>query len=144
MSDSKPILLVEDDCADVMIVKRTLRDLGVTVDLVCAGDREEAMAYLADKNRQTPCVILLDLNMPKMDGFEFLRAVKTDETLKDIPVLVVTTSGDKRDMAESFELGAAAYVVKSLDYAVFRETMKTIERYVISIRPSENLDMVRL
>jgi CheY-like chemotaxis protein len=144
MPNSKPILLVEDDDVDVMVVKRTLRDLGVTADLVCTGGGEEALAYLADGSHHMPCVILLDLNMPKMDGFEFLTVVKADETLKNIPVVVVTTSADKHDRAESFERGAAAYVVKCLDYAAFRETFKTIEPYVVSIRPPENLDMARL
>jgi CheY-like chemotaxis protein len=129
-------LLVEDDCIDVLVVKRALRDLGLTPNLVCARDGEEALVYLADKNHRTPCVILLDLNMPKMNGLEFLQVVKADETLKDIPVVVVTTSGSPLDMMESFKGGAAAYVVKCVDYAVFREAMKTIVPYLAPARSS--------
>ncbi|MHC4538618.1 MAG: response regulator [Planctomycetota bacterium] len=76
-----------------------------------------------------PCVILLDLNMPKMSGTEFLRIVKADDTLKTIPVIVFTTSSTEQDIAESFELGAAGYMVKSIDYGKFIDTIKTIDLY---------------
>jgi CheY-like chemotaxis protein len=129
MADSKPILLVDDDCLDVMIAKRTLRNLGVTADLVCVSDGEEALAYLAENDHEMPCIILLDLNMPKMDGFEFLRIVKTDETLKDIPVVVVTNSTSMVEMTKSSELGACGYVVKSMDPKEFRQNLGPISDY---------------
>jgi CheY-like chemotaxis protein len=129
MADSKPILLVDDDCLDVMIAKRTLRNLGVTADLVCVGDGEEALAYLAEKDHRMPCIILLDLNMPKMNGFEFLQIVKTDETLKDIPVVVVTNSTSMVEMTKSSELGACGYVVKSMDPKEFRQNLGPISDY---------------
>lgn len=137
--DSRPILLVEDDSVDVIIMKRTLRELGVTRDVVCAADGAEALAYLKDAARARPCVILLDLNMPGMDGFQFLRAVKADDTLRDIPVVVVSTSGDAQDRNRSSELGAAGYVVKCLDYAVFRERIHTTQPIFTSgPRPGES------
>jgi CheY-like chemotaxis protein len=144
MPSRKPILLVEDDCVDVIIVRRALRELGITTSLVCTCNGEEALSYLADKSHLMPCVILLDLNMPRMDGFEFLRIVKADETVRDIPVVVVTTSSNTHDMAETLQQGAVGYVVKSADYGVFRETMKVIQSYAAPVEQSGELDMARL
>jgi CheY-like chemotaxis protein len=122
-------LLVEDDSVDVMTVKRAFRDLHVANPLVPAGDGEEALAYLRNNGTAKPCVILLDLNMPKMSGTEFLKVVKEDQTLKMIPVVVFTTSSAEQDIARSFELGAAGYMVKSVDYDKFIETIRTIDSY---------------
>lgn len=129
MQSSKPILLVEDDSVDVMTVRRALRDLNVSNQLVPAGDGEQALAYLRDRRTPRPCVILLDLNMPKMNGTEFLRTVKGDDALKMIPVIVLTTSNTEQDIARSFELGAAGYMVKSIDYDTFMDTIKAIDLY---------------
>ena len=129
MQSSKPILLVEDDSVDVMTVKRALRDLNVSNQLVPAGDGEQALAYLRDRHTPRPCVILLDLNMPKMSGTEFLKTVKADDALKMIPVIVLTTSNTEQDIARSFELGAAGYMVKSIDYDKFIDTIKAIDLY---------------
>ena len=129
MQSSKPILLVEDDSVDVLTVKRALRDLNVSNQLVPAGDGEEALAYLRDRGTPRPCVILLDLNMPKMGGTEFLKTVKADKALKMIPVIVLTTSNTEQDIARSFELGAAGYMIKSIDYDKFIDTIKAIDLY---------------
>lgn len=129
MRNSKPILLVEDDSVDVMTVKRALRDLEVKSELIPTGDGEEALAYLKDEENSKPSVILLDLNMPKMNGTEFLRTIKADDELKRIPVIVLTTSNSEQDIATSFELGAAGYMVKSVDYKKFMEIIKTIDAY---------------
>lgn len=129
MQNSKPILLVEDDRVDVMTVKRALKDLEVSGELVATGDGEEALSYLRDEANKKPRVILLDLNMPRMNGTEFLKVIKADETLKRIPVIVLTTSNSEQDIAKSFELGAAGYMVKSVDYRKFMEIIKTIDLY---------------
>jgi len=129
MQNSKPILLIEDDDVDVMTVKRALKDLKVTNELVPMGDGEEAIEYLKSEGAVKPCIVLLDLNMPKMDGTEFLKIVKEDSALKKIPVVILTTSSSDRDVIESFELGAAGYMVKSIDYEKFVETIQTIDRY---------------
>lgn len=129
MRNSKPILLVEDDTVDVMTVKRALKDLQVMSDLVPTGDGEEALAYLRDDGNTKPCVILLDLNMPKMNGTEFMKIVKADEDLRKIPIIVLTTSNSEQDISKSFELGAAGYMVKSVDYKKFMEIIKTIDLY---------------
>ena len=129
MQNSKPILLVEDDNVDVMTVKRALKDLKVSNQLVPVSNGEEAIEYLKKENTSKPCFVLLDLNMPKMNGAEFLKTVKADKTLKKIPVVILTTSNSEQDVIESFELGAAGFMVKSVDYEKFVETIQAIERY---------------
>ncbi len=129
MQNLKPILLIEDDDVDVMTVKRALKDLKVTNQLVPISDGEDAIEYLKDESATKPCIVLLDLNMPKMDGAEFLKIVKADKALKKIPVVILTTSNSDRDVIESFELGAAGYMVKSVDYEKFVETIRAIDRY---------------
>jgi DNA-binding NarL/FixJ family response regulator len=129
MKNSKPILLIEDDDVDVMTVNRALRDSKVTNELVSIGNGEEAIQYLKDESTKKPGIILLDLNMPKMNGTEFLKMVKADKALKKIPVVILTTSNSDRDVIETFELGAAGYMVKSVDYEQFVETIRAIDRY---------------
>ena len=129
MRNSKPILLIEDDNVDVMTVERVFRDLKIANQLVSTSNGEQALEYLRTNGNKKPCVIMLDLNMPKMNGTEFLKIVKTDEALKKIPVVVLTTSNQQQDVVESFEFGAAGYMVKSVDYGKFVETIKTINLY---------------
>lgn len=129
MRSSKPILLIEDDNVDVMTVERAFRDLKIANQLISTSNGEQALEYLRTNGNKKPCVILLDLNMPKMNGTEFLKIVKTDEALKKIPVVVLTTSSQQRDVVESFKLGAAGYMVKSVDYGKFVETIRTINLY---------------
>jgi len=123
------IMLVEDDMVDVMTVKRALKDINVANHLIVASDGEEALTYLGDERNKRPEIILLDLNMPRMNGIEFLKAAKKNGVLKNIPVVVLTTSGDDQDKVDSFNLGVAGYMVKPVDYARFVEVMKTINRY---------------
>jgi len=129
MRNSKPILLVEDDRVDVMTIERALKDLKVTNPLTHSADGEEALEYLRSEGNKGPCVILLDLNTPKMNGFEFLKVVKADDALKKIPVIVLTASKDEQDIVESFKLGVGGYMVKSVDYKKFMETIRTIDLY---------------
>lgn len=129
MENAKPILLVEDDNVDAMTVKRAMRDLNTTNSLIHSVNGEEALAYLSNGQKPNPLLILLDLNMPKMNGIEFLKLIKADVNLRKIPVIVLTTSKEKSDVIESFELGAAGYMVKPVDYARFVETIDTILLY---------------
>ena len=129
MQNSKPILLVEDDRVDAMTVERALKGLKVRNPLVHSINGEQALAYLRDEGNGKPCVILLDLNMPKMNGIEFLRIVKANSVLKKIPIVVLTTSKEKEDIAESFKLGTAGYMVKPADYEKFVEIIEAIYLY---------------
>jgi CheY-like chemotaxis protein len=129
MRTLRPILLVEDDSVDAMTVKRAMRDLHVTNDLVHAVNGEDAIKYLTDPEKEKPFVIILDLNMPKMNGVEFLKIVKSKLNLKTIPVIVFTTSKEKQDVLESFQLGAAGYMTKPVDYAKFVDVISTVMLY---------------
>ncbi len=129
MGNSKPILLVEDDQVDVITARRAFKELEVTNELVHKGDGEDALEYLRGENNVKPCIILLDLNMPRMDGFEFLETVKSDNLLKNIPVIILTTSDTDESATRSFDLGAAGYIVKPVDYRQFVESMRAVDRY---------------
>jgi len=139
MRSKKPILLVEDDKVDTMSIKRALDEIKVTNWLDIAGNGEEALLFLRNPENKKPCVILLDLNMPKMNGIEFLRIAKQDKRLRRIPVVVLTTSEEEQDMINSFDLGIAGYMIKPVDYQKFVEVVKTIDLYwTLSKLPEED------
>ncbi|VVC84010.1 response regulator [Sideroxydans sp. CL21] len=125
----KPMLLVEDDQVDVMTVKRALEEIHVTNPVINRENGEEALKYLRDPGNERPCIILLDLNMPIMNGIEFLHVVKQDSQLKRIPVVVLTTSEEQPDKINSFDLGVAGYMAKPVDYRQFVEVMRTLDAY---------------
>jgi CheY-like chemotaxis protein len=129
MKDTRPILLVEDDQVDAMAVKRAVRDLNIANPLDVVGDGEQALEYLRDEARQLPCLIFLDINMPRMNGIEFLRVAKADVELKRIPVVVLTTSKEDQDKFDSFELGVAGYMIKPADYLKFVEVVRAVDCY---------------
>ena len=129
MRDCRPILLLEDDTVDAMTVKRALKDLHILNPLVRVANGEEALVYLRDDSKEKPCVILLDLNMPKMNGIEFLNVAKADEKLKRIPAIVLTTSKDDQDRFRTFQLSIAGFVVKPVDYVKFVEAMRIVNLY---------------
>ena len=120
MRPNTPILLVEDDDVDQMTVRRALKEIHVTNALQVVGNGEEALTLLRDPACDRPGIILLDLNMPRMNGVEFLRIVKDDAQLRRIPIVVLTSSREERDRVESFNLGVAGYMIKPVDYRQFR------------------------
>lgn len=124
----KRIMLIEDDDIDVMTVKRALKELNVENPLVVASNGEEALQMLKDeKNR--PFIIILDLNMPRMNGLEFLKIVKSDENFKIIPTVILTTSKEEQDVFESYNLGVAGYILKPVDYSKFVDAFRTLNLY---------------
>ena len=125
----KPVLLVEDDSVDAMTVSRAFKELKVVNQLVIRFNGEEALDYLRDNSNKKPCVILLDLNMPKMNGIEFLKVAKADKDMKKIPVIVLTTSKEDQDKVDSFELSVAGYIVKPVDYIKFVEAIRILNLY---------------
>lgn len=129
MKSKKPILLVEDDRVDQITVKRALKDINVTNLLIIVSNGEEALEFLRDGRNEKPGIILLDLNMPKMNGIEFLKAAKQDNLLKRIPVVVLSTSKQDQDKIESFNLGVAGYMIKPVDYIQFVDVIRTINMY---------------
>jgi CheY-like chemotaxis protein len=129
MKKDKPILLVEDDEIDQMTVIRALNDIHVTNRLDITSNGEEALSFLKDAKNQKPGLILLDLNMPRMNGIEFLTEIKKDAELKRLPVVVLTTSIEDEDKVASFNLGVAGYMRKPVDYSQFVEVVRTIDLY---------------
>ncbi len=115
MNKSLKILLIEDDTIEVMKLNRTINSLQLKHRLIEAKNGEEALEILNQKNN-LPDIILLDLNMPKINGIEFLRILKTDEVLKYIPTIVLTTSNNHRDVLECYKIGIAGYMIKPLKY----------------------------
>ncbi len=129
MRSTRPILLIEDDRIDVMTIKRALKEINITNRLKVTSNGEEALVLLRNPENEKPCIILLDLSMPRMNGIEFLGVVKQDEQLKRIPVVVLTTSREEQDKVDSFDLGVAGYMAKPVDYGQFVEAMRTINLY---------------
>ena len=128
------ILLVEDDPADQKLVKLSLRNQEITSELYVVDNAEEALDFLSSRgsysNQSTPPdLILLDLNMPGMGGKEFLKHIKIDEDLKQIPVIIVTTSNSERDVIDSYKLQAAGYVHKPTTLDEFKRVMAEIGDY---------------
>lgn len=126
------ILLIEDDDVDTMTVRRALKDLGAIHPLDCATNGEEGLAFLRGPANVRPGLILLDLNMPRMNGLEFLTEMKADPALKHIPVVVLTTSKEEADRMVSFRHSVAGYMVKPVDYRQFVEIMRVIRDYWMS------------
>lgn len=138
MKDSMPILLVDDDRTDAMLFKRALADLKITNPLIHLTDCSEALEYLTNQDNKKPWIVITDLNTPQMSGLEFLTTVKAHNTLREIIVIVLSGSGDERDVDESFRLGAAGYMIKPLDYKKLVEIIKTIHAYwTLSELPQE-------
>ncbi|MEZ4669692.1 MAG: response regulator [Anaerolineae bacterium] len=129
MKSSRPILLVEDDEVDAMTIRRALKTIKVTNQLDHVTNGEEALAHLRSADKKRPCIILLDLNMPRMGGIEFLEHAKADTELRRIPVVVLTSSTEERDRIASFDKSVAGYMVKPVDYGQFIEVMKAIDLY---------------
>lgn len=129
MKSKKPILLLEDDAVDVMTVKRAIKDINIVNKLYVASNGVEGLEILRDETLEKPCIIFLDINMPKMNGIEFLKELRTDEALRHTPVIVMTTSKEEQDKLETFRLGIAGYMLKPVDYVKFVEIMKTIDFY---------------
>lgn len=129
MQNEKPILLVEDDEIDVMTVKRALKEIKVSNPVVVAGNGEEALEYLNNCKYDKPYIILLDINMPRMNGIEFLRISKQESNIRKIPVIVLTTSKEEQDIVESYDLGVSGYMIKPVDYGQFVDTLRAIDMY---------------
>ena len=132
MRSEQTILLVEDDHVDYMTILRALRQLESSNPLHRVTDGEKALEYLRDVSQPRPGLILLDLNMPRMNGREFLTHIKEDPILKMIPVVVLTTSAEDQDRIITFQQSVAGYMIKSVDYPQFLETMRTINDYWIA------------
>lgn len=126
------ILLVEDDPKDVELTMTALEEYNLSNEVVVAMDGEEALDYLYYRGKfqrrsgDNPAVVLLDLKLPKVDGLEVLETIKQDEKLRMIPVVVLTSSREERDLVASYKLGVNAYVVKPVDFHEFVNAIKEL------------------
>ena len=132
METFKRILLVEDDPKDVELTINALSEHCVANEIAIARDGEEALDFLyrrgtfASRLEGNPVVILLDLKLPKLDGIQVLRHLKTDEQMRCIPVVVLTSSREDRDLVECYKLGVNAYVVKPIRFTEFVEAVRQL------------------
>ena len=132
MPQLRRILLVEDNPNDAELTMNALDKHNLANDVDLVKDGEEALDYLyrrgnyVDSDNRNLVVILLDLKLPKVDGLEVLRIIKSDEDLKFIPVVVLTSSREERDMVESYRLGVNAYVVKPVNFVDFMDAIKQL------------------
>jgi CheY-like chemotaxis protein len=146
MSELRSILLAEDDPRDAELTLEALTDYNLANDIVVVRDGAEALDYLYRRGKHdkrgngNPAVMLLDIKMPKVDGLEVLRRVKGDEQLKTIPVVILTSSREERDLIESYRLGVNAYVVKPVDFGQFLESVRQLGAFwgIVNEPPPRN------
>lgn len=129
MKTKKTILIVDDNIIDQKIVKLALLENNINNQVATANDGEEAYEYLQKVTNNLPGIILLDLNMPKMNGHELLVKIKKDENLKSIPVIILTSSKSEKDILKSYQLNVAGYMVKQIDYTEFVKIIKHFNAY---------------
>ena len=138
-SDSRPveILLVEDSPSDAALTREALEKGKIANNLNCVGDGVEALEYLNRQGKfakaKRPDLIMLDLNMPRKDGKEVLKELKSDPSLKTIPVIVLTTSRAEQDILQSYQLSANCYITKPVDFKSFIDVVKSIEQFWLSV-----------
>jgi CheY-like chemotaxis protein len=126
------ILLAEDDEGHANLVRRNLKRSGVANEIVHVGDGQEALDYVratgkyAKRNRSAPLLLLLDINMPRVDGIEVLRQVKQNPALDHLPVIMLTTTDDPREIARAYDLGCSVYVTKPVVYDAFVEAVSRL------------------
>ena len=140
MTANGPILLVEDNVMDADLTVRAFKRRHVTNPIDLVGDGEEALARIDrwDAGEPRPAIILLDLKLPKVDGLEVLRRLKGHPRYRTIPVVVLTTSAEDRDVQTAYELGANSYIVKPVDFEAFLEVAAQIDVYwTILNKPAE-------
>jgi len=141
----KTILLVDDNTKDIELTLEAMAENNLTNQVVVVKDGVEALEYLRQKGKYklrkagNPCVILLDIKMPRMDGIEVLRRIRSDAVLKRIPVVILTSSRQEKDLINTYDLGVNAYVVKPVSFQQFIEAVKQIGSFwaVINELPTD-------
>ncbi|MBP7736134.1 MAG: response regulator [Spirochaetes bacterium] len=125
----KMILLVEDNPDDVELTKRAFKKSNVANELMVARDGEEALEMLHGSDRIVPAVVLLDLNLPKIDGLEVLRRIRADERTRLLPVVILTSSREESDLIKGYSNGANSYIRKPVDFDKFIEAIQSLGLY---------------
>ncbi|MFC0521129.1 response regulator [Mesonia maritima] len=128
MKNKLKILLIEDDMIEIMKLNRTITSSQMPHEIIEAKNGEDALNLLKN-NKPLPDIILLDLNMPKMNGIEFLKILKEDAILKYLPTIVLTTSANQKDILACYEIGIAGYIIKPLKYEDYVTKLKALLEY---------------
>ncbi|MGE5787041.1 MAG: response regulator [Myxococcales bacterium] len=132
------ILLAEDDDGHAELIVEHLRDVGITNPIRRFRDGDEVWQYLTDQNSSEGvdqhCLLLLDIRMPRLDGTEVLRRIKADETLRSLPVIMLTTTDDPREIERCYALGCNAYVTKPIEFAAFSEALRRLGLFLMVVR----------
>jgi two-component system, response regulator len=136
----KTILLVEDNPSDIGLTQRALVKIQIINELIIAEDGQEALDYLFGAGkyagrdaRELPALILLDLKLPRVDGLEVLRRIRADQRTSHLTVVILTTSGEERDIKQSYELGANSYIRKPVDFMQFAQAVENLILYWLVI-----------
>ncbi len=134
--NTKTVLLVEDNSSDVELTKRALKKVSIVYELVVAPDGQEALDYLLGRGNHAgrdaallPMMVLLDLKLPRVSGLEVLKKIRANERTKCLPVVILTSSGEKQDIAAAYDFGANSYIRKSVDFLQFAEAIKALGLY---------------
>ncbi|MFD2916586.1 response regulator [Psychroserpens luteus] len=128
MNNMLKVLLIEDDAIEVMKLNRVISTLKLNHKIIEANNGEDALEILQQKD-SLPDIILLDLNMPKINGIEFLGILKNDDNLKYIPTIILTTSNNQKDLLECYKIGVAGYVLKPLKYEDYVSKIESLLAY---------------
>lgn len=138
--NNKTILLIEDNPSDIDLTKRAFTKNHIVNDLVVLEDGQDALDYIFCNGKysyrdinQTPALILLDLNLPKIDGLEVLRRIRAAEKIKRLPVVILTSSKEEQDIAISYDLGVNSYIRKPVDFNQFADAIKQLGLYWLVI-----------
>jgi CheY-like chemotaxis protein len=136
VKSNRPILLIEDNPSDIDLTRRALERGRIENELVVAEDGSEALDYLFGSGKyagrnpaDTPALALLDLKLPGMSGLEVLRRIRADNRTKRLPVVILTTSREEKDVAAGYDLGVSSYVVKPVDFLQFQESIRQLGLY---------------
>jgi len=127
------ILLVEDDPGHARLIEKNLRRANITNDIVKATDGQQAVDYLFSNGRALSLLVLLDLNLPVLDGYQVLERMKADERTKHIPVIMLTTTDDSREVSRCYELGCNVYISKPVDYEQFSEAIRKLGLFLLVV-----------
>lgn len=127
MISSSQILLIENNDDDAKVVELTLRNVRITNELVRKVDVESALEYLRCKKQDKPCLILMDMNLPQMQIFEFMKVFKADHSIDKIPIIALISSENDKIVAESFDLDIAGFIEKPVDYKKFIEAVRALD-----------------
>ena len=139
-ADEVTILIAEDDDGHAELISENIREVGVTNPIIRFRDGKEAMDFLSGagpgphREKFAPYLLLLDIRMPRLDGVEVLRRLKADDELRKIPVVMLTTTDDPREVEECYKLGCNCYVTKPVDFAHFAETLRRLGLFVMVIK----------